>query len=62
MTPLLAEIEAFLATHDMAASRFGLLAMGDSHLVRDLRDGRRSWPENEQRVRSFMVTYRPEAA
>lgn len=66
MNPLLTEIEAFLATHGMSASRFGLKAVNDKHFVRDLRgegkrqQPRRNWPETEGRVRAFMVTYQPE--
>ena len=63
MSALLADIEAFLATHEMSASRLGREALGDSHFVADLRDGtRRFWPETEAKVRAYMVTYRPEAA
>jgi hypothetical protein len=59
---LLADIEAFLVTHQMAPSRFGDEALGDRHFVRNLRDGRRCWPETEGKVRRFMSTYRKEAA
>jgi hypothetical protein len=61
---LLADIEAFLTTHQMAPSRFGQLALNDRHFVRNLnRDPpRRLWPETEQRVRRFMATYKPEQA
>lgn len=59
---LLADIEAFLATHQMAPSRFGFDALGDRHFVRNLREGRRVWPETESKVRRFMATYRQEAA
>lgn len=62
MSTLLEHVEAFLATHGMADSRFGLEAAGDKNLVRDLRKGRRLWPETEGKVRQFMVTYRPESA
>lgn len=61
---LLADIEAFLATHDMAESTFGRDAVNDWRFVSDLRGGeekkpRRVWPETEQKVRRFMATYRP---
>jgi hypothetical protein len=61
MNPLLAEIEAFLETHGMGAARFGTMAMGDKHFIRDLRNGRRTWPETESRARLFMATYRAAA-
>jgi hypothetical protein len=64
--PILTEIDAFLATYEMAESTFGRQAVGDWKFVKQLRgDGRHSprrlWPETEQKVRHFMATYRPEA-
>lgn len=59
MATILADIETFLAAHDMAATRFGDEAMADRHLVRQLRGGRRLWPETEMKVRAFMREYRP---
>jgi len=55
---LLSEIEAFLRTHDMSATKFGDTAMADRHFVRQLRNGRRLWPETEAKARHFMATYR----
>jgi hypothetical protein len=57
METLLAQIEAFLEQHQIAATRFGDEAMGDRHLVRTLRAGRRLWPETEDKVRCFMEAY-----
>lgn len=62
MDKLLSDIEAFLSAHKMSATRFGEAAMNDRHLVRTLRTGRRLWPETEEKVRRYMVTYRAEAA
>jgi len=60
MEQLLNDIEAFLAAHnEISATSFGDCAMGDRHLVRQLRKGRRLWPETEAKVRRFMATYRP---
>ena len=59
MNPILSDIEAFLTSHGVSATRFGDLAMEDRHLVRQLRQGRRLWPETEAKVRTFMATYRP---
>lgn len=59
---LLSDIEAFLATHEMSASRFGELALKDKPFVFQLRGGRRVWPETEAAIRRFMATYRPDAA
>lgn len=61
MSTLLTDIESFLTTHEMAATTFGDLALKDKHFVKQLRKGRRLWPETEGRVRQFMVTYRPSA-
>lgn len=60
MAHILTDIEAFLETHGMKPTAFGDLALKDRHLVRQLRAGRRLWPETEAKVRHFMVTYRPE--
>lgn len=62
MVNLLEDIEAFLETHRMAPTRFGLLALNDRHFVRQLRANRRVWPETEAKARRFMATYRAEAA
>jgi hypothetical protein len=61
MNALLAEIEAFMATHKMGAAAFGIAAMGDKHFIQELRNGRRTWPETETKVRLFMATYRAAA-
>jgi hypothetical protein len=62
MSTLLTDIEAFLTTHHMKPTRFGEDALKDRHFVRQLRKGRRVWPETEAKARHFMVTYRPEGA
>ena len=62
MSNLLQDVEAFIATHDLAESRFGTDALDDKNLVRDLRNGRRLWPETEAKVRRHMATWRPEKA
>ena len=56
---LLHDIEAFLEAQGISATSFGAQALGDRHLVRQLRAGRRVWPETEAKVRRFMATYRP---
>lgn len=56
---LLPEIERFLALTGMSATRFSDEAIRDRHFVRQLRDGRRVWPETAQKARDFMATYRP---
>jgi hypothetical protein len=62
MSPLLPEIELFIATHGLSPTRFGQDALGDRHFVKQLRRGRRVWPETADKVRRFMATYRAEAA
>jgi hypothetical protein len=58
MEQLVSDIEAFLQEHtDVSATAFGQLAMGDRHLVRQLRAGRRVWPETEAKVRKFMESF-----
>lgn len=61
--PIVADIEAFIAQHDMAESTFGREALGDWRLLPELRGDngrrpRRLWPETEAKVRDFMASYR----
>ncbi|PHP21394.1 hypothetical protein CG471_02150 [Sphingobium sp. IP1] len=58
MATVLPEIEAFLKATGMAPTAFGDQALGDRHFVRQLRAGRRCWPETEAKVRGFMAGYR----
>ena len=51
---LLDDIEAFLQTHEISATSLGHQALGDRHFVRQLRMGRRVWPETQAKVREFM--------
>lgn len=56
MDQLLGDIEAFLARNPtFSPTRFGDEALGDRHFVRQLRGGRRVWPETEAKVRAFMA-------
>lgn len=59
MSTLLTDIEAFMETHGLSRTSFGVQALGDRHFVKQLRNGRRTWPETEAKVRQFMATYRP---
>ncbi len=56
--PLLDAIDEFLGAHSMSPVTFGRLAMKDPHFVRDIRGGRRVWPETETKVRNFMANHR----
>lgn len=45
---LMAEIDRYRTTHDMSATAFGLWAVNDPNLIRDLRKGRDlRWPTIE---------------
>lgn len=46
-----------MADHNVSATAFGDAALGDRHFVRQLRAGRRVWPETEAKVRTFMAAY-----
>ncbi len=51
---LLTEIEAYLMASGMSPTAFGDAALKDRHFVRQLRAGRRVWPETAARARTFM--------
>jgi 2,4-dienoyl-CoA reductase-like NADH-dependent reductase (Old Yellow Enzyme family) len=55
--PLVAVIDAFLDERAISHVSFGRAAMNDPHFVRDLRKGRRVWPETEAKVRAFMANH-----
>jgi hypothetical protein len=58
---LVGDIEAFIGRAGMSEITLGRKALGDPHFVRQLRNGRRVWPETEAKVRQFIATYSPEA-
>ncbi len=53
-TTLLAEIEAFLAKKKLSATRFGVLAAGDTKFVKTLRDGRLPRESTVKNIRAYM--------
>ena len=55
---LLREIEAFCARAGLSETRFGVMAVGDGHLVRRLRDGKSLTVKRMDRVVSFMRDFR----
>jgi len=55
--PIILEIDSFIKTNKMAESYFGRKAANDWKLVRQLRAGRRLWPDTETRIRTFMESY-----
>jgi hypothetical protein len=62
MQTLIAAIAAFRQQHGLSKSSFGLLALNDKALVSQIENGRRVWPETEQKIRSFMAEYKPPTA
>ncbi len=56
---LLDEIERFCVKHEMSATMFGKLAVNDGHLVHEMRDGLDLRSSRHDRIRDFMVSYRP---
>jgi hypothetical protein len=60
-SPLLAEIETFIAAHGLAETTFGQKALGDKHFVKQLRAGRDIRLSTAGRVKTFMLTYGAEA-
>lgn len=56
MTTLLEDVEDFLQRTGMAASALGA-RFGDRHFVRQLRGGRRVWPDTEAKVRAIMAEH-----
>jgi phosphopantothenoylcysteine decarboxylase/phosphopantothenate--cysteine ligase len=60
---LLAEIEAFLAATGVTATKFGIAAVNDGHLVANLRKGSSVTLKTADRVRSYMIAHpRPSPA
>lgn len=60
---LLDDIEVFLeGNREISATSLGDRALGDRHFVRQLRNGRRVWPETEAKVRAFMAEFTAPAA
>lgn len=57
MTSLISDITSFCERHDVAQTKFGLLALNDKAFVAQLHSGRRCWPETEAKVRRFMAEY-----
>lgn len=54
---LLTDVETFLERYRMAESAFGREALNDWAFVKEIRSGRRVWPETEAKVRKFMAEY-----
>lgn len=57
---LLSDIEEFVAAHEITERRFGELALNDKNFVSDIRSGRSPSLNTVERLKRFMMTYRPE--
>lgn len=60
MGQLLTDITRFCEQHELAESRFGELALNDKPFVKQLRSGRRVWPDTEAKIRAFMDNFAAE--
>lgn len=58
-TTLLTEINEFLSEHALSETAFGVMAVNDGHLIRDLRARVDFRASRIDRVRNFMANYRP---
>lgn len=56
---ILADIERFRAEHGVPETTFGRRAASDPNLIAGLRAGRELRRSTEQRVRNFMISFRP---
>jgi hypothetical protein len=56
---LLHRVEMFCTAHRLSHTTFGRQAIGDAHLVRELRAGRVLHPRTHERVVKFMRAYKP---
>jgi hypothetical protein len=54
---LIEELDSFLDRHGLADTRFGILAVGDGHLVKRIRDGRPIRRSTVLKIRKWMQRY-----
>lgn len=57
MSSLVSEIETFIAAHGLTERSFGDMALNDTKVVADLRNGREPRRATVERLRCFMATY-----
>lgn len=55
---ILTDVESFLKRTGLSATRFGVLAAGDTKFVKTLREGRKPREKTAAAVRAFMRKYR----
>lgn len=58
-TQLLSDIERFNARYGISDTTFGKMSVNDGHLVHEIRKGRDLRASQIERIRAFMVDYRP---
>lgn len=51
------ELETFLTRHSLSATRFGVLAAGDTKFVKTVREGRAVRPRTQEAIRLWMADY-----
>jgi hypothetical protein len=59
---LLRELDDFMTRHGFSDSSFGVLATGDGHLVRRVRDGKAIRRSTIVKVKRFMARHEIDAA
>ena len=59
---LLQELTSFMVRYGVSDSTFGLFAIGDGHLIRRIRDGKRIRRSTVLRIRKFMQRYELDVA
>ena len=57
MANLIDDIAAFIETHELSESQFGVLALNDKNLIPDMRDGRDMRMSTVAKLRAFMDSY-----
>lgn len=59
---LLQELTSFMVRYGVSDSTFGLLAIGDGHLVKRIRNGKQIRRSTVLRIRKFMQRYELDVA
>ena len=59
---LLQELTSFMGRYGVSDSTFGLLAIGDGHLVKRIRNGKQIRRSTVLRIRKFMQRYELDVA
>jgi hypothetical protein len=59
---LIQELDTFLDRHGLADTRFGVLSVGDGHLMRRIRDGKTIRRSTVLKIRKWMQRFELDAA